>query len=260
MIATIEIDSSFFKKIIKGLLRIIIIITISYYSFINFNFSIDTIEAIKFEETRKKDRSLYVKAERVVSEFYYGQPENALIMAKEIVNEYPGNIYAKKLVRELNDYFMRQKVIKNDMILIKNQWKHFWIDTQEVTVVRYKRFIKTAFGKKYFYYKPEPSDLYSNPEYADKPVNLRAFTEGYDFCYWAGKRLPKPAEWETAMRYLHDRISEEKGKSMDIRFKYLLDKFQVYGLYQMTDKGMYIEFKQEQSLTDYKIGIRCVSD
>ncbi|MEK6691946.1 MAG: SUMF1/EgtB/PvdO family nonheme iron enzyme [Nitrospirota bacterium] len=235
---------------------------ITYYSFINFNFSNDAIEDSKFNDTRRKDSSLRVKADKVVLEYYYGQPKNALIMAQEIVNEFPGNIFAKRLIGDIDDYFTRLTVFKNDMILIKGYGKYFWIDTKEVTVGRYKRFIKTAFGKKYYLYKIDPPDLYSNLGYADQPVKLRTLSDGYDFCYWEGKRLPKPAEWGMAMRYLSDgsygqhRISKETG----LQFKFLLDKPLVYGLYQMTDRRMYIVNKADKRYENYNIGLRCVSD
>jgi len=74
--------------------------------------------------------------------------------------------------------------------------KAFWIDKYEVTNLQYKQFMYSTNRK-----SPK---LFRNRTYpegkVDHPVVYVSWHDAYDYCMWAGKRLPTDIEWEKAAR------------------------------------------------------------
>jgi formylglycine-generating enzyme required for sulfatase activity len=74
--------------------------------------------------------------------------------------------------------------------------KAFWIDKYEVTNLQYKQFIYATNRKspKHFRSRTYPEGK------VDHPVVFVSWYDAYDYCKWAGKRLPTDIEWEKAAR------------------------------------------------------------
>lgn len=73
--------------------------------------------------------------------------------------------------------------------------KDFYIDQYEVTVERYHRFMKDENRA-----APPFWNEVNLRRDAKKPVVGISWQNAYDYCEWAGKRLPTEAEWEKAAR------------------------------------------------------------
>jgi len=74
--------------------------------------------------------------------------------------------------------------------------KAFYIDKYEVTNERYEKFIKETGHR-----KPINWITGTYPEGKGKhPVVFVNWVDAFDYCKWAGKRLPTEAEWEKAAR------------------------------------------------------------
>ncbi len=77
----------------------------------------------------------------------------------------------------------------------KVQLKSFYINKYEATNTRYRRFLSLT------KYRRRPSYTH-DPTLDDdrQPIVGTTWSDAYDYCKWAGKRLPSEAEWEKAAR------------------------------------------------------------
>ncbi|MGC2165635.1 MAG: formylglycine-generating enzyme family protein [Gallionella sp.] len=74
--------------------------------------------------------------------------------------------------------------------------KAFWIDKFEVSNLQYKQFVDATKRK-----SPKHWRNRNYPEgRVDHPVVFVSWFDAYDYCKWAGRRLPTDIEWEKAAR------------------------------------------------------------
>jgi formylglycine-generating enzyme required for sulfatase activity len=71
----------------------------------------------------------------------------------------------------------------------------FWIGKYEVTNAQYRKCVEAGACD-----KPEGSDYYRLPEYANCPAVYVNWYDAQDYAQWAGGRLPTEPEWEKAAR------------------------------------------------------------
>lgn len=72
----------------------------------------------------------------------------------------------------------------------------FYIDMTEVTNKAYAACVAAGVCT-----QPAMLEFYSDPNYADHPVVYVNWDQATAYCQWAGKRLPREAEWEKAARW-----------------------------------------------------------
>jgi formylglycine-generating enzyme required for sulfatase activity len=93
----------------------------------------------------------------------------------------------------------------------------FYIDRYEVSNLQYKQFIDdTGY--------PPPSSWKGDSfptEEADLPVYPVSFKDAYNYCIWAGKRLPTEEEWEKAGRGDDVKLENKTGKVIRLYKKIL---------------------------------------
>ncbi len=74
--------------------------------------------------------------------------------------------------------------------------KAFWIDKYEVTNLQYKQFVDATKRKSPKHWR---NRTYPDGK-VDHPVVFVSWFDAYEYCKWAGKRLPTDIEWEKAAR------------------------------------------------------------
>jgi formylglycine-generating enzyme required for sulfatase activity len=90
--------------------------------------------------------------------------------------------------------------------------KAFWIDKYEVTNLQYKQFIDATNRKSPAHFRNR-----TYPEgKVDHPVVFVSWYDAYDYCKWAGKRLPTDIEWEKAARGSADDRDYPWGDDFDV--------------------------------------------
>lgn len=72
----------------------------------------------------------------------------------------------------------------------------FYIDITEVTNRAYAACVAAGVCT-----QPEKQEFYNDPNYAEHPVVYVSWDQATVYCQWAGKRLPREAEWEKAARW-----------------------------------------------------------
>ncbi len=71
----------------------------------------------------------------------------------------------------------------------------FYMDTYEVTNASYRACVQAGWCK-----KPNNTDHYDNPDYANHPVVYVDWNQASAYCEWRGSSLPTEAQWEKAAR------------------------------------------------------------
>ena len=125
------------------------------------------------------------KAPRIEGMAYI--PSGEFIMGSEDVDT---EGLAKEFGERRGRYYEDEKPVRKIFL------KGFYINKYEVTNMEYKTFV-TAAG-----YPPPPTwvnVMYPNSE-ANHPVTNVTWFDAYNYCAWAGKRLPTEEEWEKAAR------------------------------------------------------------
>jgi formylglycine-generating enzyme required for sulfatase activity len=71
----------------------------------------------------------------------------------------------------------------------------FWIDENEITNVQYGKCISENTCQ-----PPRKTNQLDDPIYDHYPIVSVSWNEALNYCHWAGRRLPREAEWEKAAR------------------------------------------------------------
>jgi len=80
----------------------------------------------------------------------------------------------------------------------------FYVDKYEVTVKKYRECIRLGQCTELKGQLSVPNSEFPNRE--DHPVNCVNWVQAKKYCKWAGKRLPREAEWEKAARGTDERM------------------------------------------------------
>ena len=156
------------------------------------------------QATLKKIAAASSEAARELARIKAAPPEMVYVPGGEFIMG-----LSKKRVQEIIEQYRLPPVMTEIWFGMSEPEEHvllgpFYMDRHPVTNAQYKQFVDAA------HHAPPPSPDWAGTEVKPgcqaKPVTDVDWRDAADYAKWAGKRLPREAEWEKAARGIDGRL------------------------------------------------------